>query len=73
MHAMIYCPVSVCVCVCVCCACVQEPRLSIHLLLLKVFGVLCGLGRTVVGILLASVLPNELGRDIQQNTVSGDL
>lgn len=49
----------------------QEPRVSIRLLLLKVFGVLCGLDRTVIGILLASVLPNELGRDIQQNTVAG--
>ena len=46
---------------------VQEPRVPIRLLLLKVFGVLCGLDRTVIGILLASVLPNELGRDIQQD------
>ncbi len=45
----------------------QEPRVPIRLLLLKVFGVLCGLDRTVIGILLASVLPNELGRDIQQD------
>ena len=28
---------------------------------------LCGLDRTVISILLASVLPNELGRDIQQD------
>lgn len=41
--------------------------MPIRLLLLKVFGVLCGLDRTVIGILLASVLPNELGRDIQQD------
>ncbi len=47
--------------------------MPIRLLLLKVFGVLCGLDQTVVGILLASVLPNELGRDIQQNLVSGEV
>ena len=40
--------------------------MPIRLLLLKVFGVLCGLDSTVIGVLLTSVLPNELGRDIQQ-------
>ena len=49
----------------------QEARVPIRLLLLKVFGVLCGLDRTVIGILLASVLPNELGRDIQQDMAGG--
>ena len=51
--------------------CFQEPRVPIRLLLLKVFGVLCGLDRTIIGILLASVLPNELGRDIQQDMKGG--
>ena len=37
------------------------------------FGVLCGLDKTVVNVLLSSVLPNELGRDIQQNLTSGGL
>jgi len=45
----------------------METRLPIRLLLLKVFGILCGLDQTVVSILLSSVLPNELGRDIQQD------
>ena len=44
----------------------QESRVPIRLLLLKVFGMLCGLDGTVIGVLLTSVLPNELGRDIQQ-------
>ena len=37
------------------------------------FGVLCGLDKTVVNVLLSSVLPNELGRDIQQNLTNGGL
>ncbi len=32
---------------------------------------LCGLDKAVISILLASVLPNELGRDIQQNITGG--
>ena len=49
----------------------QESRVSIRLLLLKVFGMLCGLDSTVIGVLLTSVLPNELGRDIQQGLKGG--
>ena len=45
--------------------------MPIRLLLLKVFGVLCGLDSTVIGVLLTSVLPNELGRDIQQGLKGG--
>ena len=37
------------------------------------FGVLCGMDKTVVNVLLSSVLPNELGRDIQQNLTGGRL
>ena len=44
----------------------QEPRVPLRLLMLKTFAALCELDPTVVGILLSSVLPNELGRDIQQ-------
>ena len=32
---------------------------------------LCGLDSTVIGVLLTSVLPNELGRDIQQGLKGG--
>ena len=39
------------------------------MLLLKVFGVLCGMDKTVISVLLTSVLPNELGRDIQDNLI----
>ena len=32
---------------------------------------LCGLDKTVISVLLTSVLPNELGRDIQQDLTGG--
>jgi hypothetical protein len=44
-----------------------EPRIPIRLLMLQVFGVLCGLDREVVSVLLGSILPNELGRDINNH------
>ncbi|KAK2182728.1 hypothetical protein NP493_340g03079 [Ridgeia piscesae] len=43
----------------------METRVSLRLLLLKVFGALCGLGPTFISELLTSVLPLELARDIQ--------
>eukprot|EP00731_Ephydatia_muelleri_P002655 Em0001g2655a len=43
-----------------------EPRVPLRLLMLKIFAALCELDHTIIGILLSSVLPNELGRDIQQ-------
>lgn len=43
----------------------METRVSLRLLLLKVFGALCGLGPMIISELLASVLPLELARDIQ--------
>jgi len=47
--------------------CVQETRTSLRLLLLQLFGLMCGLDLEVVSVLLNSVLPNELGRDIHDN------
>ena len=44
-----------------------ETRTPIRLLMLQIFGVLCGLDKAIVSILLSSILPNELGRDIQDN------
>ena len=43
-------------------------RSPIRLLLLKVFGALCGLDHAIVSVLLSSVLPLELARDIKNNT-----
>ena len=51
--------------------CPQETRVPLRLLLLKVFGVLCGLGPTIISELLASVLPLELARDIQMDIAGG--
>lgn len=45
----------------------METRASLRLLLLQLFGLLCGLEIEVVSVLLNSVLPNELGRDIHDN------
>eukprot|EP00118_Oscarella_pearsei_P015869 m.146815 g.146815 ORF g.146815 m.146815 type:complete len:700 (+) comp38454_c1_seq4:14-2113(+) len=42
----------------------METRAPIRLLLLKVFGALCDLDHIVISILLASLLPMELARDI---------
>jgi hypothetical protein len=43
----------------------QEARVSIRLLLLQVFGALCGLEARLVSELLNSVLPLEIARDMQ--------
>jgi len=51
--------------------CVQETRTSLRLILLQLFGLMCGLDLEVVSVLLNSVLPNELGRDIHDN-IEGD-
>ena len=44
-----------------------EHRVPLRLLLLKVFGAFCTLDQEVVSVMLQSVLPNELGHDIQVN------
>ena len=44
-----------------------ESRIPIRLLMLQVFGVLCGLDKEIINILLGSILPNELGRDIHNH------
>ena len=44
-----------------------EPRIPIRLLMLQVFGVLCGLDREIITVFLGSTLPNELGRDINNH------
>ena len=44
-----------------------ESRIPIRLLMLQVFGVLCGLDREIISVLLSSILPNELGRDINNH------
>lgn len=45
----------------------MEIRWSIRQLLLQAFGVLCSLDKTVVSIMLNSVLPGELARDMVAN------
>lgn len=45
----------------------MEVRWSIRQLLLQAFGVLCSLDKTVVDIMLNSVLPGELARDMVVN------
>ncbi|CAG9815594.1 unnamed protein product [Phaedon cochleariae] len=45
----------------------MEVRWSIRQLLLQAFGVLCSLDKTVINIMLNSVLPGELARDIMSN------
>ena len=47
-----------------------ESRIPIRLLMLQVFGVLCGMDREIISIFLSSILPNELGRDIN-NRLTG--
>ena len=48
----------------------QETRAPIRLLLLKVFGALCELDHLIISILLASLLPMELARDIRDDLES---
>lgn len=47
---------------------VQEHRVSLRLLLLKVFGAMCSLDAALVSTLLNSILPMELARDLQTDT-----
>lgn len=47
---------------------VQEHRVSLRLLLLKVFGAMCGLDAALISTLLNSILPMELARDLQTDT-----
>jgi hypothetical protein len=44
-----------------------ESRIPIRLLMLQVFGVLCGLDKEIINVFLGSILPNELGRDIHNH------
>lgn len=44
---------------------VQEHRVSLRLLLLKVFGAMCSLDAALISTLLNSILPMELARDLQ--------
>lgn len=50
----------------------QENRVSLRLLLLKVFGVMCGLDTALISTLLNSVLAMELARDLQNDTSEHD-
>lgn len=47
---------------------VQEHRVSLRLLLLKVFGAMCSLDAALISTLLNSILPMELARDLQTDT-----
>lgn len=51
---------------------VQEHRVSLRLLLLKVFGAMCSLSSALISTLLNSILPMELARDLQTDTQGGD-
>uniref|UniRef100_A0AAR2LK54 SH3 domain-containing protein n=1 Tax=Pygocentrus nattereri TaxID=42514 RepID=A0AAR2LK54_PYGNA len=46
----------------------MEHRVSLRLLLLKVFGAMCGLDASLISTLLNSILPMELARDLQTDT-----
>lgn len=46
----------------------QEHRVSLRLLLLKVFGAMCGLDAVLISTLQNSVLSMELARDLQTDT-----
>lgn len=46
----------------------QEHRVSLRLLLLKVFGAMCSLDAALISTLLNSILPMELARDLQTDT-----
>lgn len=50
---------------------IQEHRVSLRLLLLKVFGAMCSLDAALISTLLNSILPMELARDLQTNTQGG--
>lgn len=52
---------------------VQEHRVSLRLLLLKVFGAMCSLDAALISTLLNSILPMELARDLQTDTQGGHL
>ncbi|XP_025837344.1 NCK-interacting protein with SH3 domain [Agrilus planipennis] len=45
----------------------MEVRWSIRQLLLQAFGVLCSLDKTIINIMLNSILPGELARDMMSN------
>ena len=45
----------------------QETRVSLRLLLLRVFGAMCGLDSMVITLLLFSILTTELAEEIQRN------
>ncbi|XP_033483435.1 NCK-interacting protein with SH3 domain isoform X3 [Epinephelus lanceolatus] len=46
----------------------MEHRVSLRLLLLKVFGAMCSLDASLISTLLNSILPMELARDLQTDT-----
>ncbi|KAM8915958.1 NCK-interacting protein with SH3 domain isoform 2-T2 [Spinachia spinachia] len=46
----------------------MENRVSLRLLLLKVFGAMCSLDASLISTLLNSILPMELARDLQADT-----
>ncbi|XP_041744519.2 NCK-interacting protein with SH3 domain-like isoform X1 [Coregonus clupeaformis] len=46
----------------------MEHRVSLRLLLLKVFGAMCSLDSALISTLLNSILPMELARDMQTDT-----
>uniref|UniRef100_A0A1A8RHY6 NCK interacting protein with SH3 domain n=1 Tax=Nothobranchius rachovii TaxID=451742 RepID=A0A1A8RHY6_9TELE len=46
----------------------MELRVSLRLLLLKVFGAMCSLDAALISTLLNSILPMELARDLQTDT-----
>ncbi|XP_055726053.1 NCK-interacting protein with SH3 domain-like isoform X2 [Salvelinus fontinalis] len=46
----------------------MEHRVSLRLLLLKVFGAMCSLDSALISTLLNSILPMELARDLQTDT-----
>uniref|UniRef100_A0A3Q3XSA9 SH3 domain-containing protein n=1 Tax=Mola mola TaxID=94237 RepID=A0A3Q3XSA9_MOLML len=46
----------------------MEHRVSLRLLLLKVFGAMCSLDASLISALLNSILPMELARDLQTDT-----
>lgn len=46
----------------------MEHRVSLRLLLLKVFGAMCSLDAALISTLLNSILPMELARDLQTDT-----
>lgn len=51
----------------------QELRVSLRLLLLKVFGAMCSLDAALISTLLNSILPMELARDLQTDTQGASL